>query len=205
MVKRRETMKQTILIVAALLAGFVGGVLGTRVEHTREQARPEQVVRARSFEMVDGAGRVISYWGIDKRDHAVLAFGSYWPPDKTGRGDGPPTLPPDDPDNQRVVVGVLADSPYVDLRGVDGKTRMRLNLSIYQKPILWMGDETWPRLWLGIQHSDTPGPEDNDWALSFGDSVSIGRLTEEVGGERYVRGFLSVDKNRVKFPRQQTK
>jgi hypothetical protein len=195
-------MKQTILILAALLAGFVGGVLGTRVERAREQSRPEQVVRARSFEMVDEAGRAISYWGIDKRDHAVLAFGSYWPPDKTAKGAQHPILPPDDPDNQRVAVGVLADSPHVDLRGVDGKTRMRLGLNIYQKPILVMGDETWARLWLGIQQSDTGGPNDNDWALSFGDSASIGRVTEEVGGERYVRGFLSVDKNRVKFPHE---
>jgi hypothetical protein len=73
---------------------------------------------------------------------------------------------------------------------------MRLNLSIYEKPILWMADETWPRLWLGIRQSDTGGLEDNDWALSFGDSASIGMATEVRDGKKHVLGFLNVDRGR---------
>lgn len=198
-------MKQTAFIVAALLAGFVGGILGTLATRSSEQAHPAQLVRARSFELVDEAGQAISYWGIDKEDNAVLAFGSHWPPDKTGRSGKHPIVPLDDPQNQRAVIGVLADSPFVDLRGADGGTRMRLNISIYQKPILWMADAEHPRLWLGIQQSDTGGPDDNNWALSFADSALIGMLTEKVGGQRYVRGFLTIDKNREVYPYSQPK
>jgi len=53
-------------------AGFVGGVLGTRLTRTGEDSRAERVVRARSFELVDEAGKVISFWGGDKREQTVL-------------------------------------------------------------------------------------------------------------------------------------
>jgi hypothetical protein len=71
-------VRQSLLIAAALLAGFIGGMLGTRVERAREQSHPDQVIRARSFELVNDKGRAISYWGVDKRHNAVLAFGGQW-------------------------------------------------------------------------------------------------------------------------------
>jgi len=194
-------MKQTAFVAAALVAGFVGGVLGERLAYTRRRVQPEQIVRARSFELVDETGRAISYWGIDSRNYAVLAFGSYWPPDKTGRGGQHPTLPLDDPNNQRATIGVIADSPFLEYKAPDGKTRMSLGLSIYEKPLLWMADETGHRLWLGNPQSDTPGPNDNNWILSFEpDRAWMGMFTVDEGGQKYVRGTFGVNRDKVKYP-----
>jgi hypothetical protein len=68
-------MKPLIVVVTALFAGFAGGVVGTLAVRPREQPRIEQVVRARSFELVDKNGSALSYWGVDKQDNVVqVAF-----------------------------------------------------------------------------------------------------------------------------------
>ena len=83
---------------------------------------------------------------------------------------------------------------------------MSLSLSIYGKPILVMDDETGKRMSLGAEHSDTPGPGDNDWALDFGpDRARIGMFAREEGGQTYVRGMFSVSRDKVKYPYQQPK
>ena len=192
-------MRQALLVVSALVAGFVGGLLGGRLTRPRDQSAREPVIRARRFELLDETGKIVSYWGIDKDNGAMLAFGSYWTSDNAGRSGGRRNLSPDDPRNQRAVLGVLADSPFLDLRDASGRTRMRLGLSIYEKPILWMADETArSKLWLGIRQSDTGGLGDNDWALSFGDSASIGMATEVRDGKKHVLGFLNVDRGRAR-------
>lgn len=56
-------MKQILVVAAALATGFLGGALGSRVAGVAEKPRTEQVIRARGFELVDEAGRAISYWG----------------------------------------------------------------------------------------------------------------------------------------------
>jgi len=194
-------MKQTVLIVSALLAGFIGGTLGTYVARTYEQAHPEEVIRARSFELVDEAGNAVSFWGIDRSQNAVLAFGSHWPKPPAGPSGVRATRRHDNPHNQRATIGVTGDSPFVDLRAADGETRMRLNLNGNEKPILWMADEHRPRLWLGIEQSDTPGPQDNDWSLIFYPEVlRIGTRTQEVAGQTYVQGGIFVSKERMKYP-----
>lgn len=194
-------MKPTFLIVAALLAGFIGGILGARVARTHGLAHPEQAIRARSFELVDEEGRAISFWGVDKGQNTVLAFAGHWPKQPSGRGGGHPPLPLDDPHNQRATIGVIDDSPFVDLKAADGQTRMRLNLTADGKPILWMADEHQPRMWLGIEQSDTPGPQDNDWGLIFyPDVLRIGTKTEEVAGQTYVQGGIFVSKDKMKYP-----
>ena len=43
---------------------------------TRGQGKPEQLVRARSFELVNEAGQAIAEWGSDNGKNAGLAFGS---------------------------------------------------------------------------------------------------------------------------------
>ena len=102
-------MRSVFFVIAGLVAGFVGGVLGARLTLHREQALSEQVVRARSFELLDEAGQAISYWGIDNNKNAVLAFGSHWPTTKV-RGGSPSGHPPgrlEDLANQRVAIGVI--------------------------------------------------------------------------------------------------
>jgi len=203
-------VKQTILIVTALLGGFVGGIAATIVLRGYAQPRPEQAVRARSFELVDDTGRVISYWGIDKGQNVVLAFGSR-PGTQLAEGAARPVHAPDglySPENQLAAIGLLAnDSPFLTQSGADGKTRVRLYLSDYAKPFLLMEDETGPRVSLGIDQSDTPGPGDNNWALKFGpeERARIGMGTEKVGGTTYLRGSLFVQEGRVKYPYEQPK
>ena len=58
-------MKQAIAIGAALVAGFIGGILGTRLTHMADRPVADSIVRARSFELVDKTGKVISFWGVD--------------------------------------------------------------------------------------------------------------------------------------------
>jgi hypothetical protein len=196
-----QSVKQAFLIVGALLAGFVGGVLGTRVMRTREQLNSELVVRARSFELVNESGQTISYWGVDKGQNTVLAFG------KAGALSGHPGLGLGDPLNQRAAIGFMAgDLPMLVFRGRGGETRMRLYLSVFEKPLLLMEDETGPRVLLGLEQSDTPGPQDNDWSLAFlPERARMGMYTETVGGQTYVRGFSAVQRDRVKYPYQQPK
>jgi hypothetical protein len=199
-------MKQAFLVMAALLAGFIGGILGERVARTRQQPHTEQLVRARSFELVDETGKTISYWGIDKGNNAVLAFGSHWPlPPPAGVGGQYP-VGLDDPHNQRAAIGVIDDGPFLFMRGADGKTRVRMYLSIDGKPILMMEDENSWRVALGIDQSDTPGPQDNDWALQFyPERVWLGMHTFKEGGQTVVQGGYSVNRDKLKYPFQQPK
>jgi hypothetical protein len=203
-------VKRIFPVLAALTAGFVGGVLGTLLVRTREEPRAERVVRARSFELVDDAGRTISFWGIDKGNNVVLAFGSR-PGTLLAEGAARPIHAPRglyNPDNQLAAIGLLAnDSPALKLRGADGKTRVRLYLDDWAKPALLMEDETGPMVLLGVEQSDTPGPGDNDWALDFGPRLRalIGTWREKVGGTTYVRGTFLLNKDRIKYPYDQPK
>lgn len=203
-------MRQTTLVVAALAAGFAGGIASTFAVRGYTQPRPEQVLRARSFELVDDAGRPISYWGIDDGHNVVLAFGSR-PGTRHSEGAPRPAHAPHglyNPENQLAAIGLLADDgPFLTQRGADGKTRVRLYLSDYAKPFLLMEDETGPRVSLGIDQSDTPGPDDNNWALVFGpeERARIGMGTEKVEETTYLRGSLFVQQNRVKYPYEQPK
>jgi len=201
-------MKQALLITAAGLAGFLGGVLGGRFKRTGEPVHAEDVIRARSFELVDVNGEVISYWGVDKGQNIVLAFGGLWP-DRPG---GKRTLPGDshlglkDPRNQLASIGVVGDFPVLQFRAEDGKPRARLLLSMFEKPMLLMDDETGVRLLLGIEQSDAPSPEDNSWALKFEpERAWIGMAPEKVGGITYVQGGFGVRNDRLKYPYQQAK
>ena len=133
-------MRLTFTIAAALVAGFVGGLVGSRVMRASED-EPRKIVRSASFELVDSSGQVISFWGVDQGENAVLAFG--------GRGlarDGarPHGVPAGlrNPDNQLTAFGLLGfDSPFLKMSGADAKTRVRLYLSDYAKPFLLLEDE----------------------------------------------------------------
>jgi hypothetical protein len=94
----------------------------------------------------------------------------------------------------------MADSPFLTFRAPDGKQRMSLDLGAFQKPLLVMEDETGPRVSLGIHQSDTPSTADNDWGLFFHpDMARIGMSSLPEGGQEYVRGFLSISKEKRKF------
>lgn len=194
-------MKQHLfLIAAALLAGFFGGVLSTRLTQADEASGSERIVRARGFELVDGTGKVISFWGVDKGEQTVLAFRSRRPVPPVGLDGGPRSPGLDDPLNQGTAIGMVDDSPFVRFRAPEGTTRMSLYLTSWHKPILLMADGTGPRIGLGIVQGDSPSDSD-DWALNFvPDRAWIGMYSKEEGGQKYVRGVLSVSKDKVNYP-----
>jgi hypothetical protein len=193
-------MKTIWSTVAALMAGFAGGISGMLVMRAHEPPRSEQMIRARGFELVNEAGEPISFWGVDQGQNAVLAFGSRGL-DLRGAPHGVPAGL-SNPENQLAAFGLQGDdAPVLAMRGADGKTRVSLLLSPDAKPILMMEDETGPRVALGIEQSDTPGPQDNDWTLVFGpERARIGMFTRTEGGQTYVRGGLMVNKDKVKYP-----
>lgn len=51
-------------LIAALLLGSVGGIIGTVTILHREKATIQEV-RARRFELVDENAEVVSVWGVD--------------------------------------------------------------------------------------------------------------------------------------------
>jgi hypothetical protein len=182
-------MKNFLLILGALVAGFVGGILGTGTVHSHRQENPEEVVRARRFELMDRGGRAISYWGFDKNDDVALVFGSNWAAGRPNGGPRPGGL--DIPDNQRAALGVVDDSAYLIFRGADGKQRVYLALNFFEKPALVMGDETGGRLSLGVQQSDTPGPRDDAWFLEFLPNRAVmGTYSLPKAGKWYVKSLM---------------
>jgi hypothetical protein len=195
-------MKTITVVLAALVAGFLGGAGGATLVLSRQRAKPQEVIRARSFELAAEDGQTIAFWGVDKNEQAVLAFGRYWPPsikDRASVGRIPADLR--DPSDQRVTFGIVGESPVLDFRGRDGKSRSRLYLNMYDKPILLMMDETGPRVSLGIEQSDTPSRQDHTWSLSFEPNrASIGMYPELVEGKEYVRGAFSIHAERATAP-----
>jgi hypothetical protein len=198
MVRSESFMRQTSVIIAALFAGFVGGWLGARLSRTAEQNRAQHVVRARSFELVDETGKAISIWGVNRQGHTLLAFlGSETVPGEKGEH----SVGLDNLVNLRAAFGTHGVFPSLTFTGTDGKTRLMLYLGGWDKPLLWMGDETGMRVALGNTVSDTPSAEDNDWALTFEPHRAwIGMYSRPEGGQRYVKGLLSVSKDKVKYP-----
>jgi len=194
-------MKQFINLAAALAAGLIGGILGTRTIGTLHQPGENGTIRARSFELVNEVGQTISLWGVDNNQNLVLTFGSRG----LLKGGSLPGRTPGnlrDPDNQVTAIGLQAnDMPWLKMSGADKKTRVRLYLTMDGKPIMLMEDETGPRLCLGVEQSDTPGPNDNDWSLVFKPEVArIGLHAEERGGETYVQGGVLVRPDKLKYP-----
>lgn len=76
-------MKETVTIIASIFAGFLGGTLGGRISSGLRSRPVEQVIRERTFELVDGSGAAISIWGVSRQRHTMLAFlGSQPEPDE---------------------------------------------------------------------------------------------------------------------------
>lgn len=195
-------MKQLILVVAALLAGFLGGGASTVLFRHDPEGPSMKVVRAARFELVNQAGQVISMWGSDKGEQVVLAFGK---PDATTAvpSQSSPLDTLDDLDRQRAAIGLLGDgSPFVELRSKKGPPRARMYLNEFEKPALLMDDETGVRLALGVEQGDVPSTDDNDWVLNFyPERARMGMSARHDSTGTFVNGFLAVHKDAVKYPR----
>ena len=191
-------MRLTLTIAVALIGGIIGGIGTVLVMHFREgPSVPAQVLRAHSFELMDPSGHIISYWGTDSQGNIMLAFGN-----RIGRANPSSQLDPKDPKDQMTAIGLQKNGlPILEMSALEGQTRLRMYLNPYGKPLLLMEDETGPRISLGVEQSDTPGPQDNDWFLSFyPDRARIGMFTQSVGGRTYVKGGVAIHENNVKYP-----
>ena len=96
---------------------------------------------------------------------------------------------------------MMDDSPVMKMRGADHRTRVAMYLTPWAKPMLLMNDASGPRISLGLEQSDTPGPEDDNWTLVFAeDRARIGIVTKKEKGKKYIRGILLVRPDKVEIP-----
>jgi hypothetical protein len=63
---------RTVTIVLAALAGFVGGTAASRLEKVHAQGPGAEVVRSRSFVLLDSGGRKRGEWTVDASGHPRL-------------------------------------------------------------------------------------------------------------------------------------
>ena len=136
------------VVALSLISGFGGGMLSIRSQPVI--AGSQEPVRASRFELVDGSGKTIAFWGMDSHQCTSLAF--------TGGTK-----------NEVAVLGLSGFNAFLHLNGADGKPRARLQVGWHEKPFLNLGDEVWQgRVSLGFIAGDAPGPEDDTWGLVFG-------------------------------------
>lgn len=193
-------MRATLNILIALLAGFCGGFIGARLPRPSDQLVRGKTVRASTFELIDEEGNAISFWGIDKTRHVVLAFGDSRSVLSPPAGPNPGDLR--EVRNQAAVIGMGGYMPFMNMRPAGKMGEFNVLFTVEGQPFLLMKDETGPRLGLGIVQYDTPTAV-NSWALSFNPALAgIGIQAAKNKGEQYVQGFSFVDPNRVKFPQR---
>ena len=187
-------LKTAISFIAALLLGFVGGIIGTLTILHREKASIQQEIRARQFELVDEGGEVVSIWGIDHLHDPLIVFA----PSGVGKEERPfegylgHKLSLNDPDSQRVGIGLTADGdPFFKFRGHDEKPRASLYVDSDGKPDFILWDEKTSRVLLGVRRSDTPSPQDNDWGLDFyPERAGIGMACVRHGAQTMLHGYF---------------
>jgi hypothetical protein len=160
-------MKNLVLIIAAMLAGFTGGILSQKVSHISARTR-DVTVQATRFEVVDRTGNVLASWGKDNNDNLFLGFRQLRTPPR--------------PNSDLLLLGVRSDgSPIMQLTGSDGQPRAALSLTIFEKPVLQLGDGKNTRILLGHASTDAPQQTDDDWALSFYRAKSIEASSASIG------------------------
>ena len=161
--------REILMMMLASAFGFVGGAVYSRV-HTLH-VDDAQVLRGHRFELLDDSGRVIAFGRNDNLKNVVLGFR-------------------DKDDHSVATFGLGSDrTPFFDMAGKDGKSRVRLELDwmqqMQQKPTLVMSDEKWEgRVMFGFLPSDYPDREWDDWGLAFrapnvGDLANIGLIKRD--------------------------
>jgi hypothetical protein len=188
-----------ILILVAAMAGFVGGTVAARSGNASAQTKGSELVRATRFELTNDAGQTLAFWGVDDRKNTVLAFGRR---EDVMAGANP--LLGRRTDNLRdykdelVAIGMYVDGiPFLELKGGDGKPRLELHLTEFEKPRLLMSDQNALKISLGLDQSDTHEATDDDWSLTFHpNKATIGMISDPV--HKQVKGYLWLDGRRVK-------
>lgn len=141
------SIRDSVTILAACAAGYLGGVLSAT---NSVKASPSDVVRASRFELVDGGGSPVASWELDSKGEVHLSFVH--------------------DSHVGIALGTLSDGrPFLRMGGRDGKNRLSFDLDQADKPILAMSDERWEgRVHLGFMPPDTfPYSNWDHWGLLF--------------------------------------
>ncbi|MGD0163893.1 MAG: hypothetical protein ABSB39_15600 [Candidatus Sulfotelmatobacter sp.] len=186
-------MARTIVtFIVSIVLGCAGGV-GSALWVLHHQGAVASVLRARSFELVDGSRNVVSRWGIDQYGNPMLAF----TPSST-----PTPLSLDNRNTQRVLIGLSGDGrPLLLFQGDDKKPRVQLWVSEFGQPVFSLYDESSCRAVLGVRRSDTPSANDRDWGLDFlPDRAGIGMGTVQKDGRNYAQGYFYLHQDQTPVP-----
>jgi hypothetical protein len=140
-----------LLLMVSLLAGLLGGIftnqflVGTPV-CAQKKVRPQNVVIAEEFRLVDKEGKILSTWGMYAGGPGIVLF------NKNGQfravfsltspEEGPVLTFADNKGNHRAIVGLGTErQPYVTLRDQAGKERISLSLDDEGDPYLALYDQ----------------------------------------------------------------
>ncbi len=176
------SFKNCFVILAACVAGFLGGLLSS---NSHVDAAPQDVIRASKFELVNSEGIAVANWEVDSGQEVHLRF--LYKHDSVG-----------------AEFGILADGrPFLRMRGRDRKRRIVMELDQADKPMLGMGDERWEgRVRLGFIPPDTfPYSDWDHWGLffrPFGSARPIAGIGMMQTGSSPLEGFLSVSGKRIR-------
>ncbi len=122
----KERMRVTILLMAAMAAGYVGGMMSqtnTRAAALNITPTTSDVVRASKFELVDTDGKVLGTFGTDKGEPSLSlidAAGKMRGTFRITKGEARLGLW-DAAGKLRGVFGTMEDEPHVVLWDAAGK------------------------------------------------------------------------------------
>src|SRR5215469_8105465 len=126
---RGRIMKHLFFVLAALVLGAAGGSIGTYAVLVHERGRPEEVIRAHRFELVNDGGKAVSFWGTDSTGYVELAF---------GHPQGSSSAPHDVGTKDAAALGIIpsiaiglegeSGRPFLGYNGSDRQLRVLLNL-----------------------------------------------------------------------------
>jgi hypothetical protein len=182
-------------MVVVLLSGFVRGIAGTFAIFALTRGRPEPVIRAHRFELIDGRGRPTAFWGTDPAGYVALEF---FGQEQSG-ADAART------GKKQLEIGLEGKdgSPFLQFSGSDGQLRVLLDLDDFQRPLLMMKDENSLGLTLGSERTDTPQIRDKSerWVLNFlpNERARIGTVAEQNQAGQYARGILRGQPEKFKY------
>ena len=192
-------MRTVVVVLLAVAGGFVGGFTCVLIVSALNERQPPAVARARTFELVDENGQVISYWGTDKARNVVLAFGVRRDRTFSERRVGVDLR---NPTYQTYAIGLMSDdTPFLTMRGPDGKARVNLLLSLYGKPFLVMSDQMGSKAEVRLsRHRYTEAR--GRYLVTH---VPVRRCNnrahgEQINGKTLVQGNVFVRKDKVPYP-----
>ena len=189
---RTAILKNVGVAAIAIAAGFFGSVIHdwTRVKH--------DVVRARRFEVVNGSGTIMSYWGPDANPQIPAATPKgvilvFIDPNGVRRceiGSSPGDFGPELKFYGKLGPSEIRPQKYLP------EPRFAVGLFAGDDPVLAIrGRDAW-RITLGAEHGDAPDPSEDTWGLRIrgGATSSAGVTGYRTYFGQYTAGVWARDK-----------